>query len=99
MLGGLLQILFGALRFGRYISYTPVSVVSGFMSGVGVIILLLQLLPFLGVEAGTDGVPGTIRRIASLRPESIDPGSVTIAVAALAKRISKYITWTIYAGP
>jgi SulP family sulfate permease len=84
MLGGVLQILFGALRLGRYISYTPVSVVSGFMSGVGVIIMLLQLLPFLGVPAGSDGVGGAISGLASLRFDTVDPGSVLLAVAALA---------------
>ena len=33
MLGGLIQIVFGLIRVGRYVSYTPHSVVSGFMSG------------------------------------------------------------------
>lgn len=54
ILGGLLQILFGLLRVGRYVSYTPYSVVSGFMSGIGVIIVLIQVRPF----AGLDGVAG-----------------------------------------
>ena len=47
-LGGALQVLFGLVRVGRYISYTPYSVISGFMSGIGVIIILIQMLPFLG---------------------------------------------------
>ena len=41
LLGGALQIVFGLLRVGRYISYTPYSVVSGFMTGIGVIIMLI----------------------------------------------------------
>jgi SulP family sulfate permease len=84
MLGGLLQILLGLLRVGRYISYTPVSVVSGFMSGVGVIIMLLQLLPFLGLPAPTDGVPGAIGQLVSLRLEVVDLSAAALAVAALA---------------
>lgn len=48
MLGGGMQILFGVLRFGKFIELVPVPVVSGFMSGVGVIIILLQLPPLLG---------------------------------------------------
>jgi SulP family sulfate permease len=51
MMGGLLQILFGVLRFGRYISLVPAPVISGFMSGIGVIIILLQLGPLLGHAA------------------------------------------------
>jgi sulfate permease, SulP family len=54
MLGGLLQIAFGLLRVGRYVSYTPYSVVSGFMSGIGIIIIVLQVRPFVGLEV----VPG-----------------------------------------
>lgn len=84
MLGGLLQILFGALRIGRYISYTPVSVVSGFMSGVGVIIMLLQLLPFLGLPGSSEGVAGTIVRLGSLELDTIDLRSIGLAVVTLA---------------
>ena len=50
VLGGLFQILFGLLRLGRYVTLVPYSVVSGFMSGVGVIILLLQVGPFMGIS-------------------------------------------------
>ena len=45
-LGGILQILFGVLKLGRFVSYTPYSVVSGFMSGIGIIIIIIQILPF-----------------------------------------------------
>jgi len=54
MLGGGLQILFGVLRFGKFIELVPLPVVSGFMSGVGVIIILLQLPPMLGYPAQPD---------------------------------------------
>jgi len=48
MMGGAFQILFGILKIGRFISLIPHPVVSGFMSGIGVIIILLQLQPLLG---------------------------------------------------
>ncbi len=51
MMGGAFQILFGILKIGRYISLIPHPVVSGFMSGIGVIIILLQLQPLLGHDA------------------------------------------------
>ena len=41
VIGGLIQILLGVLRLGRYITLVPYSVVSGFMSGIGMIILCL----------------------------------------------------------
>lgn len=48
VLAGIIQIALGALRVGRFIAYTPYSVISGFMTGIGVIIMALQVLPFLG---------------------------------------------------
>jgi len=51
MLAGTFQILFGRLRIGRYINLVPYPVVSGFMSGIGVIIIVMQLDPLLGHPA------------------------------------------------
>ncbi|PCJ34577.1 MAG: sodium-independent anion transporter [Moraxellaceae bacterium] len=51
IMGGLFQILFGVLRIGSYINYVPQPVISGFMSGIGVIIIILQLGPLLGHPA------------------------------------------------
>src|SRR5688572_5009715 len=48
MLAGLFQIAFGIARLGRYINLVPYPVISGFMSGIGCIIILLQLAPFVG---------------------------------------------------
>jgi len=48
IMGGLLQIVFGILKLGRFINLIPHPVVSGFMSGIGVIIILLQLGPLFG---------------------------------------------------
>lgn len=56
MLGGLFQILFGVLQLGKYITLIPYTVVSGFMSGVGIIIILIQIGPFFGQEASADVV-------------------------------------------
>ncbi len=55
ILAGIIQIVLGVLRVGRFISYTPYSVISGFMTGIGVIIMALQVLPFLGapIESGS----------------------------------------------
>ncbi|MDH5711389.1 MAG: SulP family inorganic anion transporter [Gammaproteobacteria bacterium] len=51
VMGGLFQILFGILRIGKYIELVPHPVVSGFMSGIGVIIILLQIGPLVGEAA------------------------------------------------
>jgi sulfate permease, SulP family len=62
MLGGILQILFGVMRLGQYITLIPYTVISGFMSGIGVIIILLQLPPLLG-HPGTGGVVTTLQQL------------------------------------
>lgn len=48
LLCGLIQILLGAIGIGKYIKYIPYPVVSGFMTAIGVIILLTQILPSVG---------------------------------------------------
>ncbi len=45
---GLFQILFGVIKIGKYVRYIPYPVLSGFMSGIGVIIILQQIYPLLG---------------------------------------------------
>lgn len=49
ILGGIFQILFGLLRLGKYITLVPYSVVSGFMSGIGFIIIITELGNLLGI--------------------------------------------------
>ena len=68
MLGGLLQVLLGALRLGRFIIMVPYPVISGFMTGIGLIIILLQIGPFLGFESASGviqavtAIPGQLSR-------------------------------------
>ena len=53
-LAGLIEMLFGVFKLGRYIRYIPYPVVSGFMSGIGVIIIITQIFPILGYNAADD---------------------------------------------
>lgn len=59
MIAGLFQILFGLLRLGKYITLMPYSVISGFMSGIGLILIILQLAPLMGQPIPPGGVVGT----------------------------------------
>ena len=54
ILAGLMQIVLGILKVGQYIRYIPYPVVSGFMTGIGVIILVTQLLPLMGYYPNED---------------------------------------------
>lgn len=66
MLAGLFQILFGVFKLGKYITLMPYSVISGFMSGIGVILIILQIAPFLGQASPKGGVIGTVMAIPDL---------------------------------
>lgn len=48
LLAGLIQIALGFIGLGKYIKYIPYPVVSGFMTAIGVIIILTQILPSVG---------------------------------------------------
>ena len=48
LLAGLMQVGLGFLGLGKYIKYIPYPVVSGFMTAIGVIILITQILPSVG---------------------------------------------------
>ncbi len=48
LLAGLMQVGLGILGLGKYIKYIPYPVVSGFMTAIGVIILITQVLPSIG---------------------------------------------------
>jgi SulP family sulfate permease len=84
ILGGAFQLLFGVLKVGRYVSYTPHSVVSGFMSGIGVIIILIQTLPFFGLATVPGGPVGAIRAwpeiATSLNIDALIIASVSLAI-------------------
>jgi len=63
MLGGLFQIAFGLLRLGRFVNLVPYPVISGFMSGIGCIIIILQLGPLLGHANPGGGTLGALHAV------------------------------------
>jgi sulfate permease, SulP family len=88
IMGGAFQILFGLLRLGRYINLVPFSVVSGFMSGIGCIIIVLQLSALLGHSHPGAGV------VASLMALPDDIAALNWQAAAIAglTLITVYLT-------
>ncbi|HMP89024.1 MAG TPA: SulP family inorganic anion transporter [Kiritimatiellia bacterium] len=66
VLAGIFQILFGILKLGRYITIMPYSVISGFMSGIGVLLVILQIPALLGHPSVPGGAPGVLSALPSL---------------------------------
>ncbi len=62
LLTGLFQIVLGLLKVGRFVKFVPYPVISGFMSGIGIIIILLQINPLLGIK----GVNSPLDAVTSL---------------------------------
>ena len=102
IMAGLIQVLLGVLKIGRFVAFTPYSVISGFMSGIGVIIILLQTLPFMGASVSTGGPLGALRSwpaaIQGINFEALGIAGVTLVVGVLwPKQLRKYIPPTLAA--
>jgi len=94
VIGGLFQILFGLLKLGKYITLVPYSVVSGFMSGIGVIIITLQIGPLLGITTGGGVLESIQKLLANYNPNgaAIAVSIMTLAIVFLTPRkISQWI--------
>ncbi|MFK7886375.1 MAG: SulP family inorganic anion transporter [Gammaproteobacteria bacterium] len=96
VLAGVLQIVFGLLKVGQYIRLVPYPVISGFMSGIGVIIIALQVSRLFGHEPEGGG---TIPAMQAIPGSVMDPNwpALTIGIATLVtiffwpKKIGKYL--------
>lgn len=87
MIAGVVQIIFGVLKLGRYITLMPYSVISGFMSGIGFILLIMQLAPMSGHDAPPGGVIGMLSALPGLLRDinflELSLGLVTLAIIFL----------------
>ncbi|MDB2377235.1 SulP family inorganic anion transporter [Luminiphilus sp.] len=92
ILAGLMQIMFGLLGFGQYIRLVPYPVVSGFMSGIGCIIIALQLARLFGHEPQGSG---TIPALMEVPTAIMDPhfGALFIGLLTLAMVFSWPAAW------
>lgn len=100
-LAGLLEMLLGVFRVGRYIKYIPYPVVSGFMSGIGIIIVITQIFPFFGASnpgGGTVGVVSSLDELPALiNWYSVLVASATIGLIYLFPRITKSVPSSLVA--
>jgi len=83
-MAGVIQVLLGVLRLGTFVAYTPYAVVSGFTSAVGLIIIIVQVLPFFGTEVALGGALKSLRAwpdaVAGADPSALALGLITLAV-------------------
>lgn len=90
MMAGCFQILFGVLKLGKYITMLPYNVISGFMTGIGVILIFIQIAPFLGQETPKGGVFGVIQNfpelLGNINPPELILGIITLVILFLYPR-------------
>ncbi len=87
VLAGFIQAALGLARIGRFVAYTPYSVISGFMTGIGVIIMIVQIAPFLGSPVAVGGVIGAVNSLqetfTSVNFHALAVAAVTLVVGIL----------------
>ncbi|CAI6143892.1 MAG: Bicarbonate transporter BicA [uncultured Sulfurimonas sp.] len=100
VMAGVFQILLGVFKIGQYIRYIPYPVISGFMSGIGSIIIIMQIFPFFGLVSP----PNIVETISSLGDisgniniEALLLASATIAIIYLFPKLSKKVPSTLIA--
>lgn len=97
---GLFQILFGIIKIGKYVRYIPYPVLSGFMSGIGVIIILQQLYPLVGESKGgsmIDLLVGLPEAVAHTNITALLLGLGTVAIIYLFPLLTKKVPSTLVA--
>ena len=102
IMAGLIQIFLGVLRVGRFVAFTPYSVISGFMSGIGIIIIVVQVLPFLGAPVATGGPTTAVSSwpdvIGDINFGAVGIAAVTLGVGVLwPGRLRKFLPSTLAA--
>ncbi|BAV95159.1 sulfate permease [Ichthyobacterium seriolicida] len=94
ILSGIFQIILGVLKLGKYVKYMPYPVLSGFMTGIGVIIIIFQIYPFMGHASEGTAIrvfQNISNPISDINWHSVILGLSTIAIIYLFPRITKAV--------
>ena len=82
LLAGLFQVLFGILRLGQFIRFLPYPVISGLMTGIGMIILTQQIFPLLGMVSPASDPVLIISSLGSLS-SGFNPAAALLAALTI----------------
>ncbi|HIP18711.1 MAG TPA: SulP family inorganic anion transporter [Sulfurovum sp.] len=100
VLAGIFQILMGLVGIGQYIRYMPYPVISGFMSGIGLIIIFQQIFPFFGMQSppAIIDIFGSIGEVGSgMNMQAVLLSLATIATIYLFPKVTKKVPSTLVA--
>lgn len=96
IVAGLIQVLLGLSKVGRFMAYTPYVVVSGFMSGIGIMLMVTQVLPCLGAplmpSSPMDAIQALPEALRNADASAVAIATVTLAIAILwPQRLSRFV--------
>ena len=95
ILSGIFQILFGVFKIGKFVRFIPYPVISGFMSGIGIIIIILQINPFLGLNSDASIVHILLSLPSNLLSTNIDAvifATITLIIMLFTpSKVAKFI--------
>ena len=101
MFAAIFQLLFSLTSISDIVKYVPYPVISGFMNGVGIIIILLQLNPLIGYPAVSntfEGIKSFILNLHSINIPAFALGMLTLLIIfGVPKNINKYVPSQIIA--
>ncbi|MCC8957288.1 SulP family inorganic anion transporter [Bradyrhizobium sp. Pear77] len=101
LLTGALQALMGLLRLGSYIRYVPYPVISGFMSGIGVLIFIQQIFPMAGMAAPSSDPAKILAKLHTLPAGFAWPvalmAAATLAIIYLLPRVTRAVPSSVVA--
>jgi SulP family sulfate permease len=101
LLAGFMEMMLGVLKVGKYIKFIPYPVVSGFMSGIGIIIIFSQVFPFFGASSPNGGAIGVLKNLGTIPAlinwYSVGVATLTIAIIYGFPKITKVVPSTLVA--
>lgn len=101
VMAGILQMALSLTKLTQIVKYVPYPVISGFMNGVGTIIIIMQLNPLLGLKPFSNTIESIEHIVTSLHTMNVAAfllGLLTLVIVfAIPKRLNKYIPSQILA--
>lgn len=101
VMAGILQMALSLTKLTQIVKYVPYPVISGFMNGVGTIIIIMQLNPLLGLKPFSNTIESIEHIVTSLHTMNVSAfllGLLTLVIVfAIPKRLNKYIPSQILA--
>lgn len=89
-LAGALQVLFGLARLGNYVRFLPYPAISGLMTGIGIIIIIQQIFPIMGLQSPSSNPAEILKSLGALtqgaRLDAFLLAAATVAISFLLPR-------------